>query len=156
MHDIGRPTGLIGYDTDINMERRREGKAPIYRIVRPRTLVYVAAIAIVGSIMLYALATRSTMDVNVLHERNPLFVKLSDGGVRNDYTVRLLNKGTERSSYWMSPASPGRPCASQASIANPTAGWPSRWDRTTPAKSGCRCRSIPLMFRNARWTSRSR
>ena len=97
MREIGRPTGLIGYDTDINMERRCEGKAPIYRIVRPRTLIYVAAIAIVGSIMLYALATRSTMDVNVLHERNPLFVKLSDGGVRNDYTVRLLNKGTERS-----------------------------------------------------------
>ncbi|TPQ40820.1 cytochrome c oxidase accessory protein CcoG [Bradyrhizobium guangdongense] len=97
MRDIGRPTGLIGYDTDINMQRRREGKAPIYRIVRARTLIYVVAIAIVGSIMLYTLATRSTMDVNVLHERNPLFVQLSDGGVRNDYTVRLLNKGAERS-----------------------------------------------------------
>jgi cytochrome c oxidase accessory protein FixG len=96
MRDIGRPTGLIGYDTDINMQRRHEGKAPIYRIVRARTLIYVAAIAIVGSMMLYALATRSTMDVNVLHERNPLFVQLSDGGVRNDYTVRLLNKGAER------------------------------------------------------------
>jgi cytochrome c oxidase accessory protein FixG len=97
MKEIGRPTGLIGYDTDINMQRRREGKAPIYRIVRPRTLVYAALIAIVGSIMLYTLATRSTMGINVLHERNPLFVQLSDGGVRNDYTVRLLNKGAARS-----------------------------------------------------------
>ncbi|MBR0777123.1 cytochrome c oxidase accessory protein CcoG [Bradyrhizobium diazoefficiens] len=97
MKEIGRPAGLIGYDTDINMERRREGKPPIYRIVRPRTLVYAAAIAIVGGIMLYALATRGTMSINVLHERNPLFVQLADGGVRNDYTVRLLNKGAERS-----------------------------------------------------------
>ncbi|MCP3465182.1 cytochrome c oxidase accessory protein CcoG [Bradyrhizobium sp. CCGUVB23] len=97
MKEIGRPPGLIGYDTDINMQRRREGKAPIYRIVRPRTLIYAAAIGLVGSIMLYTLATRSTMDVNVLHERNPLFVQLSDGGIRNDYTVRLLNKGPERS-----------------------------------------------------------
>ncbi|MCK1453637.1 cytochrome c oxidase accessory protein CcoG [Bradyrhizobium sp. 35] len=96
MREIGRPAGLIGYDTDINMERRRDGKAPIYRIFRARTLIYVVAIVIVGSIMLYSLATRSTMDVNVLHERNPLFVKLSNGGVRNDYTVRLLNKGAER------------------------------------------------------------
>ena len=47
--------------------------------------------------MLYTLATRATMDVNVLHERNPLFVQLSDGGVRNDYTVRILNKGAQRS-----------------------------------------------------------
>jgi polyferredoxin len=28
----------------------------------------------------------------VLHERNPLFVRLSDGSIRNAYTVRLLNK----------------------------------------------------------------
>jgi len=97
MREIGRPAGLIGYDTDINMQRRREGKAPLYRIIRPRTLTYAAAIAIVGGIMLYALATRTTMDVNVLHERNPLFVQLSDGGVRNDYTVRILNKGAQRS-----------------------------------------------------------
>ena len=97
MQEIGRPKGLIGYDTDINMQRRREGKPPIYRIVRPRTVIYTAAIAIVGSIMLYTLATRATMDVNVLHERNPLFVLLSDGGVRNDYTVRILNKGAQRS-----------------------------------------------------------
>ncbi|PJG55809.1 cytochrome c oxidase accessory protein CcoG [Bradyrhizobium forestalis] len=97
MREIGRPKGLIGYDTDINMQRRREGKPPIYRIIRPRTLVYAAAIAIVGSIMLYTLATRATMSINVLHERNPLFVQLADGGVRNDYTVRLLNKGAARS-----------------------------------------------------------
>ena len=97
MREIGRPAGLIGYDTDINMQRRREGKAPLYRIIRPRTLIYAAAIAIVGGIMLYALATRTTMDVNVLHERNPLFVQLSDGGVRNDYTVRILNRGAQRS-----------------------------------------------------------
>jgi polyferredoxin len=42
--------------------------------------------------MLHTLATRGTMGINVLHERNPLFVQLSDGGVRNDYAVRLLNK----------------------------------------------------------------
>lgn len=97
MREIGRPQGLIGYDTDINMQRRRDGKPPIYRIIRPRTVIYAAVIAIVGSIMLYTLATRATMDVNVLHDRNPLFVQLSDGGVRNDYTVRILNKGAQRS-----------------------------------------------------------
>ncbi|MHC4054037.1 cytochrome c oxidase accessory protein CcoG [Bradyrhizobium sp. 25ACV] len=97
MREIGRPKGLIGYDTDINMQRRRDGKPPIYRIVRARTLIYTAAIAVVGTIMVYTLATRATMDVNVLHERNPLFVQLSDGGVRNDYIVRILNKGAQRS-----------------------------------------------------------
>jgi cytochrome c oxidase accessory protein FixG len=96
MKQIDRPTGLIGYDTDVNMQRRREGKAPVYRPVRARTVVYAAAMAFVGGVMLYSLLTRSMIDVNVLHERNPLFVQLADGGVRNDYSVRLLNKGAER------------------------------------------------------------
>ncbi len=92
MTKIGRPTGLIGYDNDINIERRQAGQAPIYRIVRPRTIVYSAIIAVVGGIMLYTLATRSLLDVNVLHDRNPVAVALSDGSIRNAYTVRLLNK----------------------------------------------------------------
>ena len=96
MAQIGRPSGLIAYDTDINSQRRRAGKPPIYRAIRARTILYASMIALVGGIMLYALATRSSMSVNALHDRNPLFVQLSDGGVRNDYTVRILNKGPER------------------------------------------------------------
>jgi cytochrome c oxidase accessory protein FixG len=92
MTKIGRPKRLIGYDNDINIHRREAGKEPVYRIIRPRTVVYAAVIAVVGSIMLYALLTRSLLDVNVLHDRNPVAVKLSDGAIRNAYTVRLLNK----------------------------------------------------------------
>jgi cytochrome c oxidase accessory protein FixG len=98
MHQVGRPERLIAYDTDINMARRAKGEAPIYRIVRARTVLYAAVIAIVGTVMLVTLATRSSMSVKVLHDRNPLFTLLSDGSVRNDYTMRLLNKlGTDQS-----------------------------------------------------------
>jgi cytochrome c oxidase accessory protein FixG len=92
MNKIGRPTRLIAYDNDINIQRRMAGKAPIYRIVRPRTVTYVAMIAAVGAIMLYALLTRWLLDINVLHDRNPVAVKLSDGSIRNAYTIRFLNK----------------------------------------------------------------
>jgi cytochrome c oxidase accessory protein FixG len=92
MEKVDRPTGLIAYDTDINIARHAEGKAPIYRIVRPRTLIYAAIIALVGSVMLYALLTRSLLDISVRHDRNPLFVTLSDGSIRNAHTVHLLNK----------------------------------------------------------------
>ncbi len=92
MTKIGRETRLIGYDNDINIHRREAGKPPIYRLVRARTVVYSGLIAGVGAIMLYALLTRTLLDVNVLHDRNPVAVKLSDGSIRNAYTVRLLNK----------------------------------------------------------------
>ncbi len=41
--------------------------------------------------MLYALLTRERLQLNVLHDRNPQFVVLSDGAIRNGYTVKLLN-----------------------------------------------------------------
>jgi polyferredoxin len=92
MTKIGRETGLIGYDNDINIQRRQAGKPPIYRLMRPRTVIYSAMIAGVGAIMLYALLTRSLLDVSVLHDRNPVAVRLSDGSIRNAYTARLSNK----------------------------------------------------------------
>ncbi len=42
--------------------------------------------------MSVTLATRDDMHVNVLHDRNPLAVRLKDGGVRNGYTIRFSNK----------------------------------------------------------------
>ena len=95
MSRVGRPTGLIGYDTDLNIARRLEGKPTRIRFIRPRTIVYAAILVTVGAIMVTQLLIRSDFGVSVLHDRNPLFVQLSAGGLRNGYTVRLLNKRLE-------------------------------------------------------------
>src|SRR5437868_6186674 len=92
MKKIGRETRLIGYDNDINVQRRIAGKKEIFKPFRARTAVYAALIVVVCSVMLYALLTRTLLDVNVLHDRNPVAVKLSDGSIRNGYTLRFLNK----------------------------------------------------------------
>jgi polyferredoxin len=39
--------------------------------------------------------TRDYLDISVRHDRNPLFVALSDGSIRNAYGVHLLNKRTD-------------------------------------------------------------
>ncbi|MFK8253694.1 cytochrome c oxidase accessory protein CcoG [Ancylobacter terrae] len=92
MTKVGRPAGLIGYDTDMNVLARIEGKPEVRKVLRPRTLLYAGLIGVTGAIMLAALATRGTESVAVMHDRNPLFVQLSDGSIRNAYTVRLVNK----------------------------------------------------------------
>jgi len=102
MQKIGRPTRLIAYDTDINIKRREHGEKPIYRIVRGRTVLYALIIAVVGALMTYTLATRHNDGVSVLHDRNPLFVRLSDGSLRNAYTVRVLNKSLEKKTFALS------------------------------------------------------
>jgi cytochrome c oxidase accessory protein FixG len=92
MAKLGRPARLIAYDTDINIKRRQEGLAPFYKLVRMRTLLYAAIIAVAGGIMIFTLATRETEGISVIHDRNPMYVRLSDGALRNAYTIRIVNK----------------------------------------------------------------
>jgi len=104
MQKVGRPTRLIAYDTDVNIKRRQQGEQPIYRIVRGRTVLYALIIVLVGTVMAYALATRHNDGVSVLHDRNPLFVRLSDGSLRNAYTLRVINKSLEPKTFVLSLA----------------------------------------------------
>ncbi len=99
MTKIHRPIRLISYDTDENIKRRQRGQAPVYRIVRSRTILYVAVMAIVGALMLYQLTTRHHMSLSVLHVRAPMFTTARDGAVRNGYTLRFSNKWGETHTF---------------------------------------------------------
>jgi cytochrome c oxidase accessory protein FixG len=92
MGKVGRPTGLIAYDTFRNIDAVTEADRRPVRLVRPRTVLYSALIAMVMAIMGYAWVTRSVVEISVIEDRNPLFVRLSDGGIRNGYTLKILNK----------------------------------------------------------------
>ena len=65
------------------------------RFVRPRTMMYAGALSLVALVMLGAFLLRSTLDVTVLRDRAPLYVRLSDGAIRNGYTVKIVNKTRE-------------------------------------------------------------
>lgn len=92
MVKIGRPQGLVGYDTVAKQEAKAAGQYQSLRIIRPRTLLYAALIALVGAIMLLAWFNRSVLEISVLPDRTPPFVQLSDGSIRNSFTVKILNK----------------------------------------------------------------
>jgi polyferredoxin len=92
MGKINLPRGLIAYDTEANIARRMRGEKPRFRFVRPRTILYAGVIAIVGLLMLFGLATRESVEVDVIRDRNPDFVTLADGAVRNGYTIKLMNR----------------------------------------------------------------
>jgi cytochrome c oxidase accessory protein FixG len=99
MDKIGRPRGLIAYDTVAKREASAIGQHEPLRIVRPRTMLYAGVLALVGVVILATWLNRSILEVNVLHDRNPPFVLLSDGGVRNAYAVKILNKLHEPHTY---------------------------------------------------------
>ena len=95
MVKVERPRGLIAYDTDAAVAARQAGTTSIYRPVRARTIYYAAALSIVSGLMIWGLSTRETLTLHALRDRNPTFVRLHDGAIRNGYTLKVANRGFE-------------------------------------------------------------
>ena len=92
MARIGRPGGLIRYDTQAAQAARAAGRPPApYRLLRPSTIVYGLMLVVVGGLMAAGLLLRPAAGLSVLRDRAPLFVALSDGGIRNSYTLKIAN-----------------------------------------------------------------
>ncbi|WFP65015.1 cytochrome c oxidase accessory protein CcoG [Mesorhizobium sp. WSM4904] len=117
MDKLGRERGLISYatlaDYNANMALATSGGASpvnpmlvrtasgsfvdglahfhLGKIFRLRTYIYLGVWSAIGLALVYSLLTRERLELNVLHDRNPQFVTLSDGSIRNGYTVKLLN-----------------------------------------------------------------
>ena len=94
MDRIGKPRGLIDYATleDCATERAGGTANPLLKsIFRPRTVAYFLLWSSVGLGMLFALGDRSRLDISAQHQRNPAYVQLADGAVRNGFTVKLRN-----------------------------------------------------------------
>ncbi|HWA88790.1 MAG TPA: cytochrome c oxidase accessory protein CcoG [Rhizomicrobium sp.] len=89
---IGRPKRLIAYDTDANVRRRLRAEPARFRFVRPRTVLYAGVMTVVAAFIVFGLSTRHSVDLDVLRDRNPDFVTLADGAVRNAYTLKLMNR----------------------------------------------------------------
>lgn len=94
MKETGRPRGLIDYATLEDAEREKKGEAPtrhLKLIWRPRTILYFSVWAGIGLALLFLLGTRVHTGLTVAKDRNPPYILMSDGSVRNAYTLRLRN-----------------------------------------------------------------
>ena len=95
MKKIGRPTGLIAYDTDVAVAARAVGEKPKYKLIRARTVLYGLLCAAIAALLAFGLFNRGTFEVNVLKDRSPPYVRLSTGVVQNGYTLKLVNKAAD-------------------------------------------------------------
>ena len=94
MQQIGRPRGLIDYATLEDCEIERAGGAPkpiMKALFHTRTLVYLGVWGGIGLALLFALGVRTQIDLSVQKDRNPPFMLMSDGEIRNAYTLKLRN-----------------------------------------------------------------
>jgi len=81
---------------------------PLWKhVLRPRTLIYTAAWSSIGFALLFALFIRPEIELTVAPVRNPTFVTLSDGSIRNTYDIRLRNKHGEVRDFELSLTADG-------------------------------------------------
>jgi cytochrome c oxidase accessory protein FixG len=94
MAQVHRPAKLIGYTSVVDTQIAIAGgtpPSPLKRLLRPRTLAYGLIWGSIGLAMLFSLGTRTRLDLSVQPDRNPQWVRLADGAIRNAYTVKLRN-----------------------------------------------------------------
>ncbi len=110
MDKIGKPRGLIGYMALRDEAAERAGGKPkplLKHILRPRTLLYFTLWSGVGIGLIVALFLRAPIELNVTPVRNPVYVLLADGSIRNTYEVRLRNKQAEARDFEVTATLPG-------------------------------------------------
>ena len=89
MTKVGKATGLIRY-TSLDEMKFNKPFVALYK--RPRVIVYSTILVLALSVLGAGLFSLAPMDLKVLHDRQPLFVQLSDGSIRNKYELKIMNK----------------------------------------------------------------
>lgn len=83
------PRGLIRYTS----ENALEGKKT--RLLKAKTLGYGVILLAMTAMLIWNIASQAPYDGTVRQERQPLYVQLSDGRIRNSYEIKANNKTTK-------------------------------------------------------------
>ncbi len=91
MDKVGSPKGLIRYSTE-NAIKQHWGRGDILRhILRPRILIYSAALAAICIAFVWALATRTPLRLDVIKDRSIITREVEGGLIENVYILNLMN-----------------------------------------------------------------
>jgi len=88
MDKVGKPRGLIRYLS----QKEMEGDTLPPLLKRPRVITYSAIFLLAIAGIVYGLSHIAPVELIVVHERQPLFMRMSDGSIQNKYTIKAVNK----------------------------------------------------------------
>jgi len=103
MDSMGYPRGLIRYDSEANLAQPVR-QAPHLKWKRLKVLGYALALTLMMLLLVYNVLNRTTHEVSIQQVRQPLFISLSDGTVRNRYNIHIVNKTEQDLRYDISVA----------------------------------------------------
>lgn len=93
MKKMNYPKGLISFTSEHEL---KGGKTDI---VRPKLIGYAIVLLIMASLLVFEMATRSSVEVDIIRDRNSLYRETNEGLIENVYTLKILNKSQEVRTY---------------------------------------------------------
>ena len=91
MNKLEYPTGLIRYASERALQEKLTTKDVRRHVLRPRVFIYSVLMLILVSVFIGALATRTTLRVDVIRDRGMLGREVAGGLIENVYRLQMLN-----------------------------------------------------------------
>ena len=91
MEKMDYPKGLIRYTTENAMKRHWGRKEINGHMMRPRIIIYATVLVALCVALVWGLATRSTLRVDVLKDRSTLSREVEGGLIANVYNLQVMN-----------------------------------------------------------------
>ena len=91
MEKMDYPKGLIRYSTQNAIDGVYSDKEIPKHVFRPRTLFYIAIVAVITIAFFYTLAMRIPMRADVIRDRRTLSREVENGQIENLYQLRIIN-----------------------------------------------------------------
>lgn len=96
MERMNYDKGLIKYTT----ENSAEGQET--KLFRPRIIVYGLVLLGMASVLVYSMAARVPLNLDILRDRNAIFRETSEGLIENVYTLQLANMEEQAHQFQLS------------------------------------------------------
>jgi len=99
MDKVGKPRGLIRYDTLNGMENGWTRSQVFKRVLRPRVILYCLILLTVTSALFGSIVTRVPLKVDVMRDRGALSREVKNGVIENVYRLMIINSSEQERTY---------------------------------------------------------
>lgn len=90
MDKMGWAHGLVRYDSETNLAKPKPGPVKLHW-KSLKVIGYGVSLVLMLAYLVYDMGHRASFEHSIQQVRQPLFVTLSDGAIRNRYQIRLTN-----------------------------------------------------------------
>lgn len=93
MDKMGYDKGLISFTSEHQLA------GGVTKIIRPKLIGYAVVLTIMTSLLVFDIATRVPLAVDIIRDRNSLDRETNEGLIENVYTLKVLNKSQKEQTY---------------------------------------------------------